>query len=288
MYTGFLLAVLTGFTWTAFGVVISRCARKDFDIVTYSMAQTLTTSAMAFLFYAHPMKIELRSFLILAAVVLLCGFLNSVAQMIVKITMERGNHGPVWAIAQSSLVIPFLAGIILFGNRGTVGQWCGTVLILCGILLPSAHRFKDFRQWLLPVLGSFFIFGIIQTLYALPSQVPELNDTAGMRPMLAAFGGFLGWEVIRRGEKRKLTPNKATLLLALSMAGLSVISLKIFFSGLDHLSAAGMGNIGFPLIVGSNILGFSLYSLFVLREHLNRLEAAGMLCVLAGIVSVAL
>ena len=44
MYTGFLLAVLTGFTWTAFGVVISRCARKDFDIITYSMAQTLTTS----------------------------------------------------------------------------------------------------------------------------------------------------------------------------------------------------------------------------------------------------
>lgn len=288
MMTGFLLAVLTGFTWTAFGVVISRCARKNFDIVAYSMAQTFLASVLTFLCYADLSKIELRSFFILASLMLISGCLNAVAQMIVKITMERGNHGPVWAIAQASLIIPFLAGVVFFGSRGTAGQWVGTVLILCGILLPSLHRVKDFRQWLLPVLSSFFLFGLLQTLYTIPSRVPGLSDTAGMRPMLSALGGFLGWELIRRQQKKKFSLDKPTLYLALSMAVLSLISLKIFFMGLDRLSAAGMGNVGFPLIVGSNILGFSLYSLFILRERLSRVETAGMLCVLGGIISAAM
>lgn len=160
-------------------------------------------------------------------------------------------------------------------------------MIICGILLPVIGRFRDFRQWLLPTLAAFLMFGIIQTLYMAPSQIVGMSDPAGMRPMLAALGGMVGWEIVRRQQRRKCVWNKQTLYLAFFMAVLSVISLKIFFLGLDHLSRAGMGSVGIPLIVGSNIIGFALYSLFILKERLSRIETAGMICVLIGIVIIA-
>ncbi|MPN49870.1 hypothetical protein SDC9_197494 [bioreactor metagenome] len=72
------------------------------------------------------------------------------------------------------------------------------------------------------------------------------------------------------------------------MALLSLVSLKLFFLGLDCLSRAGAGNIGIPLIVGCNIAAFSLYSLLFLKERLSRIEIAGMLAVPAGIIVIAI
>ncbi len=260
MWQGFLLAILTGFTWTAIGVVLSRCAKRSFDVVAYSLAQTFFGILFTALCYIRFGEIVWRELLILLVLVGTGGVINSIAQMVVRQAMSRGNHGPVWAISQAALVIPFLAGVVLWGNTGSVGQWLGTGLIAGGILIPVAEQFRSQRNVLLPTLVAFLLFGLVQTLYAAPSQIPDFHDSAGLRP---------------------------TLGLALFMALLSLVSLKIFFLGLDQLSRAGLGNVGIPLIVGANILGFAFYSRVVLRERPSKPETAGSAMVLAGIVATA-
>jgi len=288
MALGFLFAALTGLSWTAIGVVLSRCAKQRFDIVSYSMVQTAATAVLAFLLYAEPGKVELRTFWILAAAVFGAGALNALAQMVVKTAMTRGNHGPIWTVSQSALVVPFLASVILWGKHGTAGQWTGTALIAGGILIPVAGKCEDFRLWLRPALLAILLFGIVQTLYLVPSQFPECRDAGNLRPMLAAFGGLTGWELVRRGVRGRFLGDRPTLVLALFMSVLSLVGLKLFFLSLDHLARAGFGNVGIPLIVGCNIVGFSLYSLLILRERLSRIEISGMLAILAGIAAIAI
>ncbi len=287
MALGFLLAALTGLTWTLIGVVLSRCAKGGVDIISYSLMQTGITAAGALLLYVKPSAVNGSDWLIPVLAVFGGGMLNSAAQMVVKTAMTRGNHGPVWGIVQSSLIVPFLAGAVLWGVKGSAWQWCGTALIAGGILTPVIGKFGDFRRWLLPALLAFLLLGAVQTLYSVPSQL-AYADSGGLRPLLVAGGGLAGWELVRRRGRMAFSPNGKTLRLALLMAALSLVSLKLFFLGLDYLSRAGAGNIGIPLIVGCNIAGFSLYSLLLLRERLSRIEIAGMLAVLAGIIVIAI
>ena len=288
MTLGFLLAALTGLSWTVIGVVLSCCAKQRLDVITYSMIQTAITTVLAFFFYAHPGKVEMREAWIPVLAVFGAGALNSIAQMVVKSAMAHGNHGPVWTISQSALIIPFLAGVVFWGNRGTTGQWLGTGLIVGGILIPALGKFRNFKLWVRPALVAFLLFGVVQTLYMIPSQLAGYRDSAGLRPMLVAFGGLAGWELVRVQRQAKFILNRATLILAPGMAVLSLVSLKLFFLGLDQLSRAGLGNVGIPLIVGCNIVGFSLYSLLILRERFSRLETSGMLAVLTGIAAIAI
>jgi uncharacterized membrane protein len=288
MSNGFLLTILTGLSWAIIGVVLSRCAKDRFDVISYSITQTLVTAVLSFVIYANITALTSSNHMVLIMLVFSAGLLNAIAQMIVKIAMGRGNHGPVWAISQSALIIPFLFGSFFMGNHGSLGQWFGTVMIIGGIMIPVMGKFGDFRHWLLPAIAAFFLFGIVQTLYAIPSQLHDFHDTTGMRPMLAALGGLTGWELIRRQQRKKVTWDKRAVGLAICMAILSVASLKIFFSGMDQLSDAGLGNIGIPLIVGSNIIGFSIYSFVILKERTNRIEAIGMLVVLSGIIMLAI
>lgn len=288
MVLGFLLAALTGLSWTAIGVVLSCCAKQRLDVITYSMIQTAITAVLAFLLYADLGKAEGREVWIPVLAVFGAGALNSIAQMIVKSAMAHGNHGPIWTISQSALIIPFLAGVVLWGNRGTTGQWLGTGLIVGGILIPALGKFRNFKLWIRPALVAFFLFGVVQTLYMVPSQLAGYRDSAGLRPFLVAFGGLTGWELVRFQRHTRFVLNRATLILAPGMAVLSLVSLKLFFLGLDQLSRAGLGNVGIPLIVGCNIVGFSFYSLLILRERPSRLETSGMLAVLTGIATIAM
>lgn len=287
MWQGFLLAILTGFTWTAIGVVLSRCAKKNFDVIAYSLAQTGFGTLFTALCYVRFGRIVWRELLLLLALVGTGAVVNSIAQMVVRQAMSRGNHGPVWAISQAALVIPFLAGVVLWGNTGSAGQWLGTGLIAGGILIPVAEKFRSQRSGLLPTLLAFLLFGVVQTLYAAPSQIPDFHDLAGLRPTLVSLGGFAGWCIVLSARRARPVWNPPTLGLALFMALLSLVSLKIFFLGLDQLSRAGLGNVGIPLIVGANILGFEFYSRAVLRERPSKPEAAGIAMVLAGIIATA-
>ena len=94
------------------------------------------------------------------------------------------------------------------------------------------------------------------------------------------FGGVIGFALttlpgmIRRrnfgGRGEWIT---ALVLMILNTSA----SLFFFFRGLDLLAKSGCGGLGYPIAIGVCVVGFSLYSLLILREKFARLSLAGLI-----------
>lgn len=60
------------------------------------------------------------------------------------------------------------------------------------------------------------------------------------------------------------------------------------YPGMDTLARCGVGSLSYPLLVGSCLVGFSLYSIFILREKNSYIQYTALGCCLAGIILICL
>jgi drug/metabolite transporter (DMT)-like permease len=146
---GLAFALFTGLCWCAIGIVLSRCAREKLDVISYSLLQTALAAAACFVIYASPGKIVLNcGFYLLCTVILAAAILNALAQYLIKRAMDSGNYAPVWAMAQTAMLFPFLCGVICWGNRINGLNILGLILLLAGIVLPCRKGFRQPENWL--------------------------------------------------------------------------------------------------------------------------------------------
>jgi multidrug transporter EmrE-like cation transporter len=78
--------------------------------------------------------------------------------------------------------------------------------------------------------------------------------------------------------------------LWLYVAGLQVFSLfaayVLLYWGMNALANAGIGAVAYPLLVGSCIIGFSIYSLVILREKGSYQQYFALTACICGIIAV--
>lgn len=284
MDQGIFFAVLTGLTWTMAGVIISRCAKENFSLGTYSFLHTFFAGILSFLFFS-----KISSFTFSGAILTLCilvfsaGVFNASAQFFVRRAMKKGNHAPIWAMMQCCMLFPFFAGIFLFGEKTSFLPASGIFLMICGILLPCIKGFRKVKDYFLPAMTALLLFGLAQILYLVCSSVKTLSDPALLRPGLVCFGNMAAWSILVKLEEKKWQFSKKVFLLAFLMAFVHAGGLFLFFKALDLLTQAGKGNIAVPLIMGANIGGFSLYGLLILRQKNSFVEVCSILAILAGL-----
>lgn len=287
MLSGILLAILTGMCWTAFGMVLSFTARGRHNVVAFGIVQNLSCALISLAFFTAPSALGEGRPSALFALVFAAGFLNSLGQFVTNRAMKQGHNGIVWAISQSSMIVPFIMAALCFGQTGSPCQWGGVALILAGVILPNLpHGVNDCR-WLGAAVGAFLLFGTVQTLYLLPAML-DISDPAHFRPVWAALGMTAGWTASGGASRQPLLPDRAMAILGCSMALISVSSLLLFFHAIDKLNQIGAGNIAIPLMVGSNIFFFTLFSIFKLREKNTWREWSVLAALLAGLILLAL
>jgi drug/metabolite transporter (DMT)-like permease len=188
------------------------------------------------------------------------------------------------------MVVPFLAGVLVFGEPPTALRLAGVGAILASLAAFGYAREDGERgqppskpwSWFLIALAALAILGLQQSLTSLPSHMPALTDRARLRiPLL-----FLGNAAIilalwgRDGGR----PSRLTLTLALVGVVIGVPGSLALIRGLDLLADGSMASLGFPVAVGSCILSFAAYSALVLRETFTRWHVAGMAVGLTGMV----
>lgn len=286
MTSGILLSILTGLTWTAIGIVLSRCARGSFDLLAYSLLQTLCSGITALLLYTDPNGLPSTT-LALPALILSAGCINALAQYYVRQSMTAGNHAPIWAMMQAAMLLPFFAGILLFHTRPSIPQYIGITLLILGVFLPSLHPSKSPKSWRRPAWIAFLLYGILQTLYLLPSHLPLFHDPAGLRPALACFGNLSGWILITASHHHKPTFSPKAIIIAATMTLIHVIGSKTFFSSIDILAHSNASAMAIPLMQGANIIAFSLYSISLHQKHSLR-EFSALFLMLLGFLLLAL
>ena len=297
MSGGILIAVGTGLIWTFIGIVMSHCSRSKMDFLSYYTANSLFSTILTMAVYfrwdvvvgGHVMNPGA-----LTAFIVSSGIVNAIGLAVMQMAMKSGHNGLIWAIGQSALAIPFLCGIFLFGEHGSLLKFAGIGMILSGMLVPSLLGQKDAngasggQTWLKLTFAAFLLFGLGQTLQSVPSYWPAWQDNANIRPTLGCAGSFAGALAFSACLGKFSLPDRRTLLLALAMSALNAFSVKLFYVALDRLSACGIASLCFPLIVGSCILGFSAYSLVVIRERSHWFNWFGLGATLTGIFSISL
>lgn len=226
-------------------------------------------------------------------VLFLAGALNFGVMECVNRAMAHGHNGIIWALLQGTLIFPFAMGVLLFREELSGVKLGGLAMILTSIFLLAAGQPKGGRgkngRWMIPAALGFLLGGLSNCFANLPSYWPEAVDIGGIARTVAlqcgAFCGFLLLAAFRPEERNCRGTGRFVLLLS----GMTVLcQFFLLFRGLDLLAAHGAGAVGYPILTGVDMIGFTLYSLWCLREKLTGKAAAGIGLGLAGVICIAL
>ncbi len=293
MIAGVLLLIFTGLCWTFVGAVLSYCTRNRIAVVTLLGPQSVLAVLIAFWFlpdYSLLRQGMPAGMPALVGVMLAAGLANGIGILVMQRAMSMGHHGMTWAIGQSALIMPFLAGLLIFHEPPTVWRLAGVGAILSSLVVfglarehaEEGHSRKVPRSWFPLALATLVILGVGQVLITMPSHIPALTDTARLRMPLIYFGNgaviFALWH--RQGGR----PSRRTLALAVIGVAIGFIGMFSLLRGLDLLAGCQMASLGFPIAVGSCITLFALYSATALRESFTRRHLAGLVLGITGIV----
>ena len=299
-FGGFLMVSVAGFLWIAIGIAVSKCSARGWD---YNIVQGLTYLGAIFICAAvvggksivtGTFEFSLFGFLMCS----LAGVSNFYIYVFTAKAMKRGPNGLVWGIMQSGLIGTFLMGMIFFGEKPSLLRVAGALLILGGVLVMGLAKDRKSssggqgKTWLLFSLLAMLLSMITQCCNTLPSYFPEIGENgASVRTLGMYCGGLLGFAVTtlpglvrKRNFGRRSEWMTAGILIILNTSA----SLVFFYRGLDMLAKTGRAGLGYPLSIGVCVIGFSLYSLLILKEKLARLSMAGLGAVCIGIIAVSI
>lgn len=310
MLQGILLALASGLAFGAVGAVLRRVSRAGGSLVTYYVLFGAFYLALSLVFQVRWSRLAAADRLPqLALAIGLSGIVSGLGMLLMTRSMSLGHGGISWAISQSAFVVPFVAGVLLWGDRSGWGGWTGLALVLAmvaalglrqesgsaddevggpvGAASATPRGAKPRAAWLASVTGAFAALGVSQALSSVPSRWAGWTDAAGLRVALSA-AGFLAVLFVLFVFTRDRRPGRLVPLLALAHGALGFLGQAAFFASLDRLTPLGLAAAAFPVSIGTTILSFSLYSALVLRERFRALDIAALAAGTAGIALLAL
>ena len=296
MLVGFSMIVAVGATWALVGVIFSRAARNGMDFVSLMAVSSILTTlvgSLVFPDYDRLLNEPSRSCFRAAIPMLSAGFIMACGAVLLNKAMRLGHHGATWALAQSALIVPFLFGVIVWGDEVALRNIIGLVIIIVSILFfafakddAEIPEKTNTLHWLILAIATLLFIGAQQTVMTLPSRWVDWTDAARLRVPLIQWGTLIGYNLIVFLQKKRIdwTVWRMAVLLALNI----IVSQFILFETLDRFAKMSRAAIVFPVGIGVSMILFSLYSFFIIKEKTTWQHLAGMLAGTIGIIFVAL
>ena len=295
MGLGILLMVITAVWWVILGAIISNSAKKNLNLAFIQGGGAVVTMLLTLpIYFIGSLKIPVA---VLVAVPL-SGFLNFFAFDLMNRAMKTGPNGMIWAMIQSAFVLPFLMGVIFFDVPCPFTRIIGLVLILAAMVLMGifgqSNEVSGEKKyvWVFITVIAYLFAGLTQCSVNLPSYL--ISNSGGttllnvlFRMGLSSSGFFIGYLVNGIGDRSKYSWKgciPSTILMTLTV----ILSLFTTFIGLDRLAKYNIGSIGFPVVVGTSIVFFTIYTSIQLKEKLSPSGIFSILLCLAGIVVISL
>jgi len=297
--SGIVLMILSGAFWAASGVIVAAGTTKK-----VSMAEAMCCSALFSVMIAIPVlfcrpdpAVEMSVRLQALASVAGAGFVNFFHMVVMRCAMRNGPNGIAWAIIQSGMVIPFLAGTLFFGEKASVSRLTGLVLLLAALALFAWARDNSFSQgsrkiWMLASLSGFFLAGTNQTLVNLPSYFQAADAIGSVSRTLALQTGiFCAWlfSLPFRYKQAVRGFSRATVLTAAGLAAVTIGNgFFVQYYGMNILAQSGFGSVSIPIVSASCLIFFTLFSLLKLREKLSWPSRLALVFCILGVILMSL
>lgn len=290
MILGFLLLIGTGICWAGLAAVMAAGSVRQVPaskIQPYSALLVLLVCTLPGVIFGEALDFS-RSWIQMICL-LLAGSCNFFMLNLVQMGMKSGKNGVVWAFTQSSMMLPFMMGIICFGEKLTAFRLAGFLLIFFGLILFAKEKKGGGGggKWLLPTVGAFLLSGIAQCFASLPSYFQVAGMSALRRMLLTQCGIILAYLITaslsRKVELPKLRAEKPVWILAGIFGGLNLAALLCFYRGLNLLADHGCASVGYPMGQG---LGIALFFVAGCIKNIpGTLSLCGFFLITAGIAS---
>ena len=299
MFWGIISLIIVGLSWTLSGVIMGLAPKKKIDpgIVQLTGSIMLLVGSAVLVCFTDLTHIETQTLFWCGLSFFGAGVTNCIMLILMSHAMQKGPNGIIWAILQSAMIFPFLTGIIFFGVQPTVIRFAGLFMILSSLFLSGAGKKNGSSggNWKLLAFICFLLTGVTQNLANLPSYFSASQGVPSIFRVLCLSVGVFTCSLIRTWHLRHQIPLKKNLssrwlwtfnFIMQSMGIVFAVFLQ--YPSMDALAKHGAGSLAYPLLVGSCVGGFSLYSMFILKEKCTPLQKAALLCCLGGIILICL
>ncbi len=200
-----------------------------------------------------------------------------------KITaLAKGPMHITILVTTSSMIIPALSGVVMFGEKFSIGKTFAILLLIFFIYISlKKDKSSSFnKDWILYCVLAFIFqgaIGIIQKIHQSSSHKDELFVFLAVSFLFSCiFSKCLSF-----GGKEKLKFTKKEYIFAF-LCGICTFTMNYI-----NLKLSGIipSQIFFPLVNGGSIVLTSLVSVFIFKEKLSKRQTIGLI---GGIISLIL
>ena len=299
MLWGIISLIIVGMSWTMVGAVMGLAPKKKLEPAVVQMTGAVVSVTFACIMMTRQDLSAIPGSVLFWAgtAYWLVGVLNCIMLILMSMAMQKGPNGIIWAVIQSAMIFPFLMGICFFNVEPKGVRIAGLILILASLALSGIGKNNKSKggNWKLITFIAFLITGVVQSLMCLPSYFESAQSIPPVFRTLCGASGALLTAVGRTWYLRRTLPLKENLTskwlwiftFVLQFFGL-FFAIVLQYPAIDTLARCGMGSLTYPLLVGSCLVGFSLYSFLILREKTTPLQSAALGLSIVGIVMICL
>ena len=235
-----------------------------------------------------------------SAVTVFCGILfGAVFLTTIAVYARAMSCGPLSYTSfffTSSMVIPALAGVLVWNDPFRWTQGLGIALLLAAFYLISVPGTRGSgrrgnRKWLLLSLAACVLNGGLSVIVKAQQMAMQGSEAASLMTVAyTASAGFalLYWlaDILRR---RDGTAAAGSELRSTAASGLTLCLLAVGTGGgnyiVSYLSARVSSALLYPTVLGGLMIAVTLYSVLVLKEAVSRRGIAGIALGLAALVA---
>ncbi len=302
---GILFLVLVGISWVVSGIVVGRAPKDGVDVGILVFLESLTAFVVSLsigLAGGMP-QAGGRAVVWTLSILFIGGIVNNRQLVDMGRAMQEGPNGIIWSIIQCGFVIPAVVGVTFLGDLLNAWKLLGFIALLIALaimgLAGDNSQGKDGNHWKWLAFRAFLWTGVSQLLANIPSYLDSADKISGVWRTMASTGGmafatpfFALFDAKGGGFVRNLAGHVARrrvwMYVILNQSVGILASIFFEFRGMDIMAKAGMGAVSFPLMVGSCIIAFDLYSMAVLKEKRSPVQLLALLMCLAGAVAICL
>ena len=297
---GVLAMIFVGSSWCLVGAIAGKAPKKgipmEYIIFSGSVASMIGMGIIMAVLKSN-LSCPLPLFILTTAVFFAAGAFCFCQHKLTSVAMQSGPNNIIWAITQSAMVFPFIVSVAFFNVKLTLLRLVGIVLMLIALAIFGATGKSSSNtsgKWKLVTFICLGVVAVEQIIVTIPFFYPE---AANISPLYCTFMMMAGYAVCstilfisRRSDKeyikgffdslrRPLAWKYSFWLLPVS----SIIAFICQFPGMKVMAEHGLGGMSYPLMVGSCIVMFSVFTTISLKEKFRVVQLFALICCVTGL-----
>ena len=286
----------TGCLWALVGVVFSYVSRQNVELVAFMFFCNLFNMIGAWIFLFRPNHLAGAGegvCLNMVVVMAIAGLFGSLGFQLMGKAMRNGHRGVIWAVSQSAMILPLFVAVFFFNEKLKMLNWLGIVLILAGLAMLGIKKSATEKPnnsaggWLWMSYVIFLLVGISYSLTTWPSHGKSFHDAAGLR-LPVFFTTAMFYFLTQIIAKRKKCLTYRTFVLGLIYSAIVFLGQIFLYRSLDGFAQFGRVGMVYPVITGTCVVFFSIYSMVFLKDKFKGSMLVSVLGIIGGIFLLAL